>query len=178
MTSASLSPSRAQINGWDSNIEIYAREMQQRFISLERLNNASALKLQKKIKYLHYFVCFVGIMVGTLGVVNTMYSENPPMGIKVAQLALGYIISAASYILSNSDMNKKLEDATKAYTLCIHSKNSIGLIIHMPRNERPDAESYLKKISSDLECIEGLCIYASEPKEVVINVTNHFESDI
>ena len=167
MTSTSLSPSRELINGWDTSTEVYARELQQRCITLEKFNKQNVISLQRKQKYLHYIVCFIGVLVGSMGVANTIYHNDPPIGIKIAQLILGYMISGASYIMSNSDINKKIEDSTKAYTLCIYSKNALGLTTHIPRDSRPNAASFLKKIVSDLEYIEGLCIYPQEPQTVI-----------
>lgn len=155
MTATSLSPARTTIHGWDSGVESYARDLQEKFARLERRCTRKILRLKRKIKYAHAASCILGIVVGSLGAASTLYEGGPPVWIKAMEVIFGYLISALSYSMSSSKMSTKLETITKALVTCIYNKNSLMLVTHLPREERPDAVNFLKKILSDLESIEG-----------------------
>lgn len=167
MTATSMSPTRTTIHGWNSGVESYARELQEKFTRLERRCTRKILRLKKKIKYAHAASCLLGIFVGSLGAASTFYENGAPVWVKALEVIFGYLISALSYTMTSSKMSTKLETMTKAFITCVYNKNSLMLVTHLPREERPDAVNYFKKIMSDLESIEGYNISPGRIEETI-----------
>jgi len=141
-------------NGWTTAAEHSVFIQLSVYGQIEKAHQKASGRIQTKINHLNTTLFIFGLIIGSFGIVDTYFGDSTPVWLKILQLMIGYGVSVITQVQTKNKNIARMEVLKEIAAKCAYRVENIKNILHMSKNARPPADTFILSINTDIECLK------------------------